>query len=453
MQGVAYLLDMPSLSIDPRKFIGPPFTSCPKCERQEFGALTISKTSVTRRCRECWHTETQVLPALHKKIVYLDQMVYSGMAKTLDPVWAAASAPQGGFWGKAFDALERAFKLQLIVCPNSTVHEKESALASQPPMLRALYEHLGNGTSFQYPVIIHQQQLSVALRAVLQGEAPHYDLRRGLVMYGDPDEWMDRLRISVNLSAARPDAKTERGVRDRSFDAMLKYFEQWQTEKGKKFDDWYRPQRQSYAVYFAHLFNQHNALMQRVYAGEIRMTEEVVFPRLEVGLLLALLHVAKDTGEGRGTPLEIVSAFLFSDAAYDAPANDTSALLLAAVARKAASGQRRPPSPGMWNDIVAISSFLPYCDAMFLDNECAGLMREEPLKTKLGHFGTRIFSSRTGDAFLEYLDSLERHAGADHVRLVAEVYGDDWSVPYRELLIHAREREARHSESRRITPP
>jgi hypothetical protein len=97
----------------------------------------------------------------------------------------------------------------------------------------------------------------------------------------------------------------------------------------------------------------------------------------------------------------------------------------------------------MWNDIVAISSFLPYCDAMFLDNECAGLMREEPLKTKLGHFGTRIFSSRTGDEFLEYLNGLERDAGSDHVRLVAEVYGDDWSVPYRELLVNARQRQAR----------
>src|SRR5207245_5305076 len=135
--------------------------------------------------------------------------------------------------------------------------------------------------------------------------------------------------------------------------------------------------------------------------------------------------------------------FLFSDAAFDAPANNISALLMAAIARKAANGQKRPPSAGMWNDVTAIATFFPYCDAMFLDNECAGLLREEPLRSKLAKFGTKTFSSKTGDAFLQYLADLEKQAGEAHVQRVADVYGEDWSVPYRELLVHERERETR----------
>jgi hypothetical protein len=407
----------------------------------------ISKSSATRRCRSCWHTESQSLPALHKKIVYLDQMAYSGMAKTLDPIWAAASAPQEAYWGKLFDAVDRAFKLQLIVAPNSTVHEKESALAKQPTMLRAIYEHLGNGVSFNYPVIIHQHQLSVAFRAVLSGEAPHYDFHRGLVMFGDPDEWIERLRISVNLAELNPDPKVERGVKDRSYAAMLQYFERWRTAKDVKFDDWYRIERRGHAINFASLYNDHLTLMQRMYAGEAPVTEDVWNYRLEVDVISALLRVAKEAGYESTEQFRVVSDFLFSDAAFDAPANDISALLLAALARKAASGQRRPPSPGMWNDITAIAAFLPYCGAMFLDNECAGLLREEPLRTKLAAFNTRIFSSKNGDAFLEYLSTLEREAGADHVRLVSEIYGDDWSVPYRQILINERERQARRSDA------
>jgi hypothetical protein len=97
----------------------------------------------------------------------------------------------------------------------------------------------------------------------------------------------------------------------------------------------------------------------------------------------------------------------------------------------------------MWNDIVAISSFLPYCDAMFLDNECAALLGEEPLRTKLAGFKTRIFSCRTGENFLQYLSDLEKDAGPEHMSVIDNVYGSNWSVPYRELFLNARVREAR----------
>jgi hypothetical protein len=258
---------------------------------------------------------------------------------------------------------------------------------------------------------------------------------------------MERLRISINLAGLRPDPIIEQRVKDRSYAAMLQHFERWQAAKDMKFDDQYRAERRGLAVSYASLYNDHFSLMQRVYAEEAPITEEVLDPRLEVGVVSVLLHLAKEAGHEQSDQFRIVSDFLFSDAAYDAPANDISALLLAAVARKAASGQRRPPSPGMWNDITAIASFLPYCDAMFLDNECAGLLREEPLRTKLARFGTRIFSRRTGGAFLEYLSSLEHDAGADHVQLVADVYGEDWNVPYRQILINERERRARQSSA------
>lgn len=431
---------------DPRIFISKPFSACPKCHATEFGSLMISKFTVTRRCRACWHTESQRLPPLHKKLVYLDQMAYSGMAKTLDPVWAATVGPQHPYWAKMFDAVERAYKLQLIVCPESTIHEKESALASQPTMMRRLYEHLSGGVSFEYPTIIHQHQLGVALRTLLTGQAPTYDLLRGLVLHGDPDEWSERLHISVNLSGLQPNAAVLRGVKDRSHAAMVKYFEQWCTEKGKPFDAWYKAERRGHSENYVALFQERLALMKRVTVGEAPLTEEVWNPRLEAEVVSGLIHVAEANGLSMDAAMRTIGSFLFSDAALDAPANDISAMLMAAIARKAANGQRRAPSAGMWNDITAIASFLPYCDAMFLDNECAGLLREEPLRSKLAKFGTRIFSSKTGDGFIAYLTDLEKEAGEDHVELVAEIYGEDWSVPYRDLLIHERERDARRAD-------
>lgn len=99
-----------------------------------------------------------------------------------------------------------------------------------------------------------------------------------------------------------------------------------------------------------------------------------------------------------------------------------SAYLLAALARKMSAGQRRPPSQGMLNDIKAISTYAPYVDAMFLDNECAALLAEEPLRSDL-QLKARIFCLNSGDAFLDYLTSLEKEASAEVRKYAGEIYG------------------------------
>jgi len=51
----------------------------------------------------------------------------------------------------------------------------------------------------------------------------------------------------------------------------------------------------------------------------------------------------------------------------------------------------------------------PYVDAMFLDKECAGLLRETPLREDL-NLRARIFSLNTRQEFLDYLGELENAA-------------------------------------------
>jgi hypothetical protein len=433
---------------DPRMLIGPPFRLCPKCGQEELGTASISHRSFSRKCRACGHLERHPLPPIKKKLVYLDQMVSSGMAKTLDPVWAATTGPQDERWGRLFDALERAFKLQLIVCPQSAIHEKEGALASHPDMLKALYEHLGNGVEFVNPVIVHQMQLGAAFRAVLKGQAPTYAVSRSHILHGDPDEWMERLRISVNLNIPGPDLATRREVRERRYAAMTQWFERWKVEADKTFKHWYEFERQGHAINYRDLFRERLALLARVERGEVPLDMEDVWnPRLEAGVIPALMATAQQAGHPPQDALRIVLDFLFSSAAYDAPANDISALLMASLARKARSGQKDPPSPGMFNDITAIATYLPYCAAMYVDNECAGLLRDEPLRSKIQPFGTRIFSGKTTDEFFAYLAELERDAGADHIQRVADIYGEDWTQSYRTVLVYERERAARRAKT------
>jgi hypothetical protein len=52
--------------------------------------------------------------------------------------------------------------------------------------------------------------------------------------------------------------------------------------------------------------------------------------------------------------------------------------MFAAIAHRAANGQRKPPNRGMANDIGVVSTLLPYCDAMFIDNGCLSLLQNIP---------------------------------------------------------------------------
>ena len=76
----------------------------------------------------------------------------------------------------------------------------------------------------------------------------------------------------------------------------------------------------------------------------------------------------------------------------------------------------------MVNDVKMISGYAPYVDAMFIDNECAALLSEEPLKSEL-KFKARIFSLNSKDDFLEYLRSIERDADPKILKSVRDVYG------------------------------
>lgn len=94
-----------------------------------------------------------------------------------------------------------------------------------------------------------------------------------------------------------------------------------------------------------------------------------------------------------------------------------SASLFASIARKAAAGRKKPPNRWTVNDIEMISTFLPYCDAMFIDNECASYLNEKPLVDKIG-FHTKIFSQSKREEFMQFLDEIEQSASQEHKNAV-----------------------------------
>src|SRR5437667_6213231 len=114
------------------------------------------------------------------------------------------------------------------------------------------------------------------------------------------------------------------------------------------------------------------------------------------------VSTVRDNGVPEADIAQRIEAFLDSEASKNYPVNQLGSLLWAVIAQRAAAGQRRPPNRGMVNDINTVSSLLPFCDAMLVDNECRALIGNIPQRHQWS-YPTLVFSPDTGAEFLAYL--------------------------------------------------
>jgi hypothetical protein len=106
------------------------------------------------------------------------------------------------------------------------------------------------------------------------------------------------------------------------------------------------------------------------------------------------------------------------------PVHKISAYLFAALGWRISSGQRPAMNASILNDFSAISTYSPFVDAMFVDKQCASLLKQGRLRSEIS-YKARIFSLSDPQEFLDYLQSLGNSA-TEHVRgLAHELYGAD----------------------------
>jgi hypothetical protein len=98
--------------------------------------------------------------------------------------------------------------------------------------------------------------------------------------------------------------------------------------------------------------------------------------------------------------------------------------MFAAIAMRAAQGQKEPPNEGTTTDIDTVAHLSPYCDAMFMDNGCRSLLLDVPTALRPPETA-KVFSLNVKAQFLDYLRSIRNGISAEHVQAIREVYGDD----------------------------
>jgi hypothetical protein len=398
-----------------------PFEECPKCRAPgSFGILSAGGSTLQRRCKTCRYGHSEVLPDLDKKVVYLDQFAVSEIFKVKAGTRNAAAGGQA-FWEEVEARANRAYLLQQVIFPTSDIHRDETIVSPFGNELGLAHEMLSGDVSFNSVNEIELFQALAYAEAYLQGKlAPDLNFDVGEILEGKRNDWLPDMHVTASMDYGI----FAEELRNRREEATSNFAPLWQR--------WLRDKPS-----FGDVLNHELTDYANAKRGALRRAAERAQAALKAGngsgFVDKMSHPAlnefnhlktlfKKTGFAPDQLTSKVYEFWDWPENQKMPFHRISSYLFAALARRLASGQKRLPSRGMMNDVNAISAYGPFVDAMFLDKECASLLTEEPLRSQV-KLKAKIFSTTTGDAFVEYLRQLELQAPDDVRERASEIYG------------------------------
>ncbi|MEJ0089193.1 MAG: hypothetical protein WDM80_05505 [Limisphaerales bacterium] len=412
------------------------FEDCPFCGcKLTFGVLPVFGRSYTRKCGICRKSKHFDLPPLSKKVIYLDQFALSNMMKEIDSSRAGKqSQPHGDFFLELFKQLDRLGKLQLIVCPRSSIHFNESIVDHNDyRKIRAVYDLLSRGFKFDHHQNVYTQQILNGLHAWLKGKASfETNLDPAKVMTdGAITEWDDWFRISANWPVSEEALANELRTGKALLEGGLKpVIARWQQQPDKRFDDWYAEEIAANGEALIRCWCEYAQTATAVCAGKLPADS---FPNLNyaVRLVSEILLRLEAAGVQSAERFPKAREFFASSIFRQIPIVSIGAAMWAGLAHRLNNGQKKW-KVSMADDITAISTHLPFCDVMFLEKECANLLASEPVKKHIT-YKTQVFSLKNKDEFLAYLKEIETSATKEHLEKIQELYGKFWAMPFSKL--------------------
>lgn len=368
-------------------------------------------------------------PDIAKKIVYLDQFVLSFFMKSAHPDFIAADHST---WKELLVKIDNLVERQLVVCPTSPIHESESLVSHKffKPLER-MSNHLSRGKEFLHYVVIQHEQMGKCFDAWLGGGgAPAYDFspKAGFLNSGRIFEWES---LSATFEQQRTIEKVSEVVSQRAAVSaeMERMWSTWKTETTLTAAEYEKAQLRNIVRAPLDVYDEWCATAAVPETFEQTLSYLNNIPRA-MSLIYVMKRHLKDDGLSEHEALEKVRGFFASDLALTIPYARIQASLFKQLYKRANEGRKKPPSQGMMNDIEMISSYLPFCDAAFIDNECYDLLTEKGGGEVLSDFPVRLFCTKSKQEFLDYLREVECERPKWHDIYGRELYGPAWPRPF-----------------------
>lgn len=376
-----------------------PFQDCWKCKgKGTFGVLSIGGDSVTKRCTICRYSHCEQLPELEKRVIYLDQFAFSELHKLRCKTRKVDKWTP--FWCEVDALLNEAALLQQIVLPQSNIHHNETIVSPFPRALRETQEAVGGDIDFLGTDDVQLRQIEEYARAYFAKDEPQVDFTVDHVLEGNRNSWLPDMRVTVGMDWSQF-APQRRVARDNTHSAILALIENWK-QSGYGFDEVLETEL---GAYFA---SRQQALSHQQQALEKGLAENDIWAAINASHSLIsreleiVRYYAAKAGVDEDKLATATAGFWYWPKNREQPFGRILAYLFAALAAQFKGGRNKLPTPGFLNDVTAISAYLPYVDAMFLDKECAELLRHGRCRKDL-RYRALVFSLNQADSFLAFL--------------------------------------------------
>lgn len=397
-------------------FISGPYKDCPSCKsRNTFGVfMTISgHATYQRECLKCSHQQDFPFPKIKKKVIYLDQFILSNLTKLLD-----SSHPKNeeikkdNFWKTLYEKLEHVSKSQAVVFPDSFFHKDESTVGRiNFQHIRRLYQHLSSGKTLFPNYIIERNQITEHFENWIKNQKTEFAFNPEDIAFEGADihEWSIGLGVSINPTPKEDEVNNLIERNKKSKESLIKVWSEWQ--QVKNFDFVQSVKNEALALRFhinnvVNFYKRQQELMIKVANGEnVQWDIDDLLPPTSKDLLDELMRICRKNSIPETNIISKISDyFQDADSLLEIPKIKISSIMYANLSRKASLGKKEPPKS--YADVEFISSYLPYCDAMFIDIESENLLKEVPKNTpnelRLDCFTQNIYTKRNRDEFLAF---------------------------------------------------
>lgn len=366
---------------------------CTKCGLKDgFGNIGVFGDHVLRGCGQCDYRERIVLPAVRKKVLYLDQVFFSMAFRAEDPRFIEASA-----------LIARLASMQLLVVPYSSVHEDETHQWKRYAELLKFIKTVSRGHKFERAYNVPRRQIVKAFRAWLADSPAEYQLEVREGLRDDVNRWEGY--FFVDVGGYNKDVDLVRTLKAASTSGLVDLLDHWVATPSSFEQDF----QAEYEAAGRGYMDAYMKMMASVGAGN----HDAFFNApLITKIVESMLQVLPETVPP-DQRLRRCAEFLMRSAHFrETPHAWLHAHMLAQLRTDVKDGQFANRSratqklSGFFMDVEHIATYAPYVDAFFMDKAMAELVSKPGVDLEQ-RYGVRVFSLTNWDEFLEWLRSIE----------------------------------------------
>lgn len=365
------------------------------------------------------------MPNLDKKIIYLDQCALGFILRALMHKEGQTKEhpdqiPVVERFLRAFEKLDLLNKKQLLVCPRSDFHFKETALMTEEraEALNKVGVLLSSTFSFADPARIIVMQSLGHFRASLKGQGYKFDDDKKHSVRGSVDVWNSWINVHVKHKVTARDVQSLHDDKADNHAALAQQFARWRSLPKQGDEDFKIMEIKAVGSLVINLFSSKSLSIPEPNSMIELLLRSVMYPdqlqQFSAYYFKECEEASIPESERQGKIEEY-----FSGPALEVPFFQIACGLTALVGVRASQNKGMKVDANHIIDILFMALYLPYVDAMLMEKTWHKDLLTLPLTYK-----AEVYSVSNMDEFFSYLDEIEASAPPGFMKNVEAVYGE-----------------------------